>query len=219
MTGPAKRIAVFGVTGAVGGLVVRGALDAGHEVVAHARAPEKIELRHPALRVVGGPLRDDAAVARTVAGADAVVSALGPAPLQRGTPIADGTARIVEAMRHAGVERLVAIATPSAPDPADRRDRRMAAIVGVVRVLAPGPRRDVLRTAEVVRSSGLRWTLARLPMLRGGTGGDDPPPAVRTGPVGDGGGLVLTRAALAAYLLDAATSDRDVGAAPVISDA
>jgi nucleoside-diphosphate-sugar epimerase len=176
------RIAVFGSTGAVGSLVVRRALDAGHEVVAHARSPEKIDLRHPRLHVVGSSLADDVDLARTVAGADAVISALGPTPLQRGTPIGDGTERIVAAMRHAGVDRLVAIATPSAPDPADRRDRRRAAIVGVVRLVAPGPRRDVLRTAEAVRTSGLRWTLARLPMLRGGDGG-----AVRTGPAGHGG--------------------------------
>lgn len=211
------RIAVFGATGAVGGLVVRRALAEGHEVVAHARSPEKVDVRHPALRVVGGPLRDDVSIARAVAGADAVISALGPSPLQRGTPIADGTANVVAAMHHAGVDRLVAIATPSAPDPADRRDLRMAAIVGTVALLAPGPRRDVRRTAEVVRGSGLRWTLARLPMLRGGQD-DGPPPAVRTGPVGDGG-LVLTRSALAAYLVDAATGDRDVGGAPVVSDA
>lgn len=69
-----------------------------------------------------------------------------------------------------------------------------------------------------MRGSGLRWTLARLPMLRGGAD-DGPPPAVRTGPVGGDGGLFLTRSALAAYLVDAATSDRDVGAAPVVSDA
>jgi nucleoside-diphosphate-sugar epimerase len=210
------RIAVFGATGAVGRLVVRGALDAGHEVAAHARSPERLALHHPALRVVGGPLTDDVALARTVAGADAVVSALGPSPLQRGTPIGAGTERIVRAMHHAGVDRLVAIATPTARDPADGRDLRMDAIVTAVRVLAPGPRRDVLRTAEAVRTSGLRWTLARLPMLHGGA--DDDPPAVRTGPVGRSG-LVLARAGLAAYLLDAATTDRDVHAAPVVSDA
>lgn len=211
------RIAVFGATGAVGRLVVRRALDAGHEVVAHARSPEKLGVSHPALRVVASSLTDDVDLARVVAGTDAVISALGPSPLQRGTPIGAGTERIAAAMRHAGVDRLVAIATPSAPDPADGTDRRMAAIVGVVRIVAPGPRRDVLRVAAAVRSSGLRWTLARLPMLRGGDDDGDPP-AVRTGPVG-ASGLWLTRAALAAYLLDAATSDRDVHAAPVVSDA
>ncbi|MDO9407332.1 NAD(P)-dependent oxidoreductase [Patulibacter sp.] len=207
------RIAVFGSTGAVGRLVVRAALAEGHEVVAHARSPQKLGVHHPALRVIGSSLTDDVDVARAVAGADAVISALGPSPLQRGTPIGEGTERIVAAMRHAGVDRLVAIATPTAPDPADGRDLRMAAIVRTVRIVAPGPRRDVLRTADAVRSSGLRWTLARLPMLRGG----DARP-VRTGPVGESG-LLLTRAALAAYLLDAATSDRDVHAAPVVSDA
>lgn len=210
------RIAVFGSTGTVGRLVVRRALAEGHEVVAHARSPERLGVHHHALRIVGSSLHDDADLARTVAGADAVVSALGPSPLQRGTPIGEGTERIVAAMRHAGVDRLVAIATPTAPDPADGRDLRMAAIVRAIRIVAPGPRRDVLRTAEAVRSSGLRWTLARLPMLRGGDDGDAGP--VRTGPVGESG-LVLTRAALAAYLLDAATSDRDVHAAPVVSDA
>lgn len=214
------RIAVFGATGAVGRLVVRGALRDGHEVVAHARYPAKLGIHHPGLRVVAGPLHDEQAVARTIAGADAVISALGPRPIQRGTPVGEGTERIVAAMHHAGVDRLVGIATPTAPDPADGPDALMDTVVAAIRIVAPGPRADVLRTAEAVRSSGLRWTLARLPMLRGGSDPGAPVPAVHTGPVGDeGGGFFLTRSALAAYLLDAATSDRDVGAAPVVSDA
>jgi nucleoside-diphosphate-sugar epimerase len=214
------RIAVFGATGAVGRLVVRRALADGHEVVAHARRPERLGIHHPGLRVVAGPLHDEVSIARTLAGADAVISALGPRPLQRGTPVGEGTERIVAGMHHAGVDRLVAIATPTAPDPADGRDALLDTVVALIRIGAPGPRADVLRITDAVRSSGLRWTLARLPMLRGGDDPAGPAPAVHTGPVGDdGGGFFLTRSALAAYLLDAATSDRDVGAAPVISDA
>lgn len=59
-------------------------------------------------------------VAGAVDGADAVISALGRT-LRRGatgTPVAEGTRNIVEAMKAAGVRRLIGLATPSVADPA-----------------------------------------------------------------------------------------------------
>jgi uncharacterized protein YbjT (DUF2867 family) len=68
-----SRIAVFGATGLTGGLVVRQALAQGHEVVALARDPGRVTLRHPSLRVMGGSPTSAADVERCVQGANAVI--------------------------------------------------------------------------------------------------------------------------------------------------
>ncbi|MDQ3032064.1 MAG: NAD(P)H-binding protein [Myxococcota bacterium] len=91
------KIAVLGSTGQAGSEVVRQALEAGHDARACARRDAGI----PAgARKVIGELDDQAALRRAIAGADAVISVLGPRsewirrrPLIRGVvsaPIAHG---------------------------------------------------------------------------------------------------------------------------------
>merc|ERR1712212_1313439 len=46
------RFALFGATGATGSAFLRQALDDNHEVVALARSPEKIEIKHEKLKVI-----------------------------------------------------------------------------------------------------------------------------------------------------------------------
>ena len=74
------NVTVFGATGAIGAQVVDQLRANGHGVTAYVRNPGKV----PAtwgddVTVVVGEITDAAAIDRAVAGADAVVSALGPA--------------------------------------------------------------------------------------------------------------------------------------------
>jgi len=212
------QLTIFGATGATGRLLVQRALDAGHGVVAYARTPGKLGIEHDRLRVVQGGLDDAAAIGEAVRGADAVISLLGPAGRSPGQPIAAGTRLIVEAMGEHGVRRLVAVATPSARDPRDRFDPRFDPMILAIRVLVGSAYEDIVATAEAVRSSPLDWTLVRIPLLT-----DKPSAAAwRTGYAGlsgDGVGVRLARANLAAFLLSAAEEDRHVGEAPVVSNA
>ena len=119
------RIAVFGATGKVGRLVTEQLLTAGHEVTVLVRTPDKLTIDHPCLAVRIGQLSDAATVRDVVVGSDAVISALGPSLRRgaRGTPVTDGTRSIVAAMQETGVRRFIGLATPSVPDPRDRRSR------------------------------------------------------------------------------------------------
>lgn len=71
------RIVIFGANGATGRLLTRRALDAGHSVVAVTRHPEAFPITGAALTVAEADVRDAAAVAGVVDGADAVLSTLG----------------------------------------------------------------------------------------------------------------------------------------------
>jgi putative NADH-flavin reductase len=211
------KVTVFGATGKIGLLAVSRLLEDGHEVTAFVRSPQKLGVVAAAADVVAAELDDEAAIREAIDGADAVISALGPPidPFLRGTPLTDGTRRIVAAMHDAGVRRLVALATVSVPDPRDRPgllDRLLPIAIGL---LIPGALREVQGITEVVSTSDLDWTVARIfaPV--------DVPAnhTVQAGFLGrDAIGVEMSRADIAHFLVDQIT-DRDfVGAAPAISN-
>jgi putative NADH-flavin reductase len=210
------HLTIFGGTGATGILLVRQTLQAGHLVTAFARNPARLALTHPRLTVVPGQLTDAATIEEAVRDADAVVSVLGPSMVPvAGTPIADGTATIVGAMRTTGVRRFVASATVSVTDPRDVRAPAVRALVTVVRRLTPHAYADVVGTGRAVTNSGLDWTLVRVPLLRN---------RARTGRVEVGylrkeTGLFLSRANFAHFMLGQVTDTAWIGEAPVIADA
>src|SRR4051812_32233765 len=103
------QLVVLGATGRTGGLVVGQALGRGHQVVAYVRRPEALTER-PGLRVVGGELTDQPALAAAMTGSDAALCALGPTGI-KGLVGADLMRRtlptVAGAMTAAGVRRLV----------------------------------------------------------------------------------------------------------------
>jgi putative NADH-flavin reductase len=201
------RITVFGATGKMGHLLIRQALDAGHAVTAYARNPERLDIAHPSLSVLAGQLDSDEALLAAVQGADAVIEGVGA--------VSDGTRHIIAAMDNSGVRRLVAVSTCSVPDPQDLPDAKLRALVRFVKLAAPGPYREVRRAAEIVRASGLDWTLVRVAKL------NDKKPAgqIKAGYYGHGDvGLSITRADMAAFLLDQATNLTYLHQAPAISN-
>ena len=211
------KVTVFGATGKIGALVLRRLLEDGHEVTAFVRSPGKLGVAASAVDVVAAELTDEDAIAEAVAGADAVISALGPPidPFVRGTPLTDGTRRIVAAMHACGVRRLVALATVSVPDPRDR-PRLLDRLVPIgIGLLIPGALREVQGISEVVATSELDWTVARIfaPI--------DVPAnhTVRAGFLGrDSVGVEMSRADIADFLVDQISSEDFVGAAPAISN-
>lgn len=103
------RLAVFGGTGRTGRRLVEAALSAGHEVVMLARDPARVAAR-PGLTVVAGDVLDPVTVARTVAGADAVLATLGGGTrTEPGRARSDGMRHIAAAMAAHGVRRVVAL--------------------------------------------------------------------------------------------------------------
>ena len=94
------RVAVLGGSGRIGRDVLTWALAAGHEVAALARDPASLP-GAAGLTVITGDATDAGAVAEVLAGADAVVSALGPRGAQ--TPGASGHSGQGDRHRHGKV--------------------------------------------------------------------------------------------------------------------
>lgn len=208
---------MFGATGKIGRLVVERLLDEGHRVTALVRSPGKLTVEDPALEVVVAELDDAPAIRKVVDGADAVISALGPPidPLLAGAPLTEATGTIVAAMHEFGVRRLIALSTVSVPDPRDRPSLVERLVPVGIGLLIPGALREVQGIGEVVTTSGLDWTLARM------TAPVDVPSngTLRAGFLGrDDVGTPMARTDVAAFLVDQLTDDRFVGAAPAISN-
>jgi uncharacterized protein YbjT (DUF2867 family) len=197
------KLTIFGGSGRTGQLLVRRALEAGHEVTVLARAPGKIAFSDPKLRVLAGDIHDAPAVAGAVAGADAVINLVSGAAAAR---------NVVAAMTAAGPRRLLSTIGAGVGDPADKPGAADRLISGLIKTLARKTWDDALAQAETVRRSGLDWTLVRVGRLT-----DGPPAGARAGYLGRAGNS-LTRADLADWLLAQLTSDAFVGQAPVVSN-
>src|SRR5215475_11753908 len=122
------KLTIFAASGGVGRQLLQQAVAAGHDVKAVVRNPAKLagELAGEKVRVVTADLGapDPAVLESAVAGADAVLSALGPHTNADAGIAAPGTAAIITAMRTAGVRRIVAIsASPVATTPSPARPR------------------------------------------------------------------------------------------------
>jgi uncharacterized protein len=101
------HLALYGASGNSGSRILTELLTRGHQVTAIARDPAKLTPR-PGLSVVQGDLASVSGIAATIKGTDAVVSAYAPPPddTDQLLPV---TERLVEAVKQAGVPRLLIV--------------------------------------------------------------------------------------------------------------
>ena len=188
------RVVVLGITGRTGHIVVDLALERGMDVVALVRH-EPESLPDPRVAVTVLDLREQDAIAPELAGADAVVSAIGPVTGVTVAEVSEATQAVVDAMVRAGVRRIVAAANGKVLTNDDVR--------GEYANVAAEHRRD----AAILAASGLDWTVLAAPFLTDEAATGD----VATAVDGKPPARSLTRADFAATLLDALHRDEWVG--------
>jgi putative NADH-flavin reductase len=212
------RLAILGASGRIGSHVLSWALTSGHEVTALARNPGSLT-RNPGsnpgsagLTVIAGGATDASAVAEAVAGADAVLSALGPRGAKTPALLATAARAIVAAMDKAGPRRLICVSAAGAFIQGDPDTGRLIKVI-LPRVLAK-PFADVREMEAAVAASDLDWTLVRATRLvdTAGTGHyrvrPDFPPV---------GGGKIARADVAHFMAAALTESTWVRARPALA--
>lgn len=170
------KLTIIAATGGIGRQLLEQATAAGHDVTAVVRDPSR--LPSTTARVVTVDLaRDTAALQNAVAGADAVLSGLGARTKADEGIATRGTRAIVDAMRATGSTRLVVVsAAPigTVPSPAIPHPPTHDAGDGffmrhlfsrIPKVLFRHHYADLATMEDVVRASGLDWTVARPPKL------------------------------------------------------
>jgi putative NADH-flavin reductase len=170
MTEAAKTVLVMGASSGIGLAVTQLALERGYAVRALARSAAGIALSHPLLTRQPGDACNAPDVARALAGVDAVVQALGvPAgPRMVTGPVtlfSAATRVLLPAMAAAGVRRLITITGFGAGD--SRTAISPLQRVGFMLVFGRAyADKDIQE--QLIRASGLDWTLVRPGVLTNG---------------------------------------------------
>jgi putative NADH-flavin reductase len=162
------KLTILGATGATGTCLTEQALAAGHEVTVVVRDPARLAVpAHQRLRILTADVMDPAAISPAVAGADAVISAVGPRGTGPTTVIQDSVHSIIQAMQKTGTGRLLEVSGSVVADEGESPYLRY--------LLKPAARRtflrhvcaDMRRGEDEIRASNLDWTIFRPPSLTG----------------------------------------------------
>ena len=170
------RLTIIAATGGIGQQILEQALTGGHEVMAVVRDPAKLSRPVNAIAVdLGAPVHG--LLEKAVQGADAVLSGLGPRSSADAGIASRGTLALIDAMHVTGARRLVVVsaapigtvASPARPkppkhDPGDGFFMRH--LFGPMTKAALRKQYEDLAIMEdIVRESGLDWTIVRPPRL------------------------------------------------------
>lgn len=191
------RLTVFGATGGTGREIIKQALEAGHEVVAYVRNPAKLSQTAERLTVVQGEMNQPEKIRKAVAGADAVISALGPVNNKPERPLTAGMQNIINAMQRENVNRLIATTGAGVEAPEDKPPLVGKVIGMALRLFAKNVLLDSQGMVDAVQNSDLDWTVIRAPRLTDGPKTE----RVKVGYAGQGPGTMLTRADYAYFII------------------
>ena len=103
------KLTIFAATGGIGRQLLEQAVAAGHDVTAVARNPRNLPATQARVVTADLAATDAAALQGAVAGADAVLSALGARTKADTGVAARGTKAITEAMQASGVRRVIVV--------------------------------------------------------------------------------------------------------------
>lgn len=169
------KVLVIGASRGIGLETVKAALRAGHSVRALARSAARIPVQDPGLDKVSGDALDRDTIRNALQDADVVIQTLGvnyaPRFIFEGTTLFSESTRImVDAMKAAGVKRLITVTGLGAGDSRGHGGLLYDAVVFPLLLKRVYDDKDVQEW--IVRSSGLDWTIVRPGLLtnRSGTG-------------------------------------------------
>jgi putative NADH-flavin reductase len=209
------KLTIFAATGGIGRQILEQAVDAGHDVTAVVRHPQKLpgELSSQ-VSVVSADLAapDLSTLTAAVQGSDGVLSGLGPRSNADAGIAAQGTRAMVAAMRAAGARRIVVVSaapigtvpSPGRPNPPKHDPGDGFIMQHLLNPLVKTALRkhyaDLAQMEDILRDSGLDWTAVRPPRLT-----DKPLTGTYRTAHGQNlrRGLVISRADVAHYMLRA----------------
>jgi len=206
-----QRILIVGATGGTGRQLVAQALERGYTVTALARNPSRLPVTHARLTVVRGDVLDAASVDAALHGQDAVLSALGHNRYLGPTRILSrGTGHLLKAMEAQGVSRFVCETSLGLGDSAFRLG--LFYTFFLIPVILPFYFWDKTRQERMIAASRVPFVIVRPGALTNGA---------KRGVVRHGAGIGnalwavrISRADVAAFMLDQLDSDAYVGSSP-----
>ncbi|MEZ4767957.1 MAG: NAD(P)H-binding protein [Caldilineales bacterium] len=205
------KLVVFGASSKSGLEVIKQGLAAGHQIVAFVRDPAKLGPPAPGVAVVQGDAGNAAQVEAALAGQEAVITLIGPPGGGPRSVAAPTTENILNAMKTHGLRRLVVASVAGIPAPGDSRGALAGVIGGAIKLFMRDAYADREEQMALLQASDLDWVAIRLPRLT-----DDPASGYELDFPNPSPSLAVSRADLAAAMLDQVTDDSWLRKAPII---
>ena len=160
------KVAILGAAGKTGSVLTAQALADGHEVLALARSPEKIESDDPRIEKRAADAWNLQSIVAALEGAEAVVTSVGAARLSDRLPKLSTTAHaaVIAGMRAHGCRRLLVISSIGAARNVRRKGWRRNLYVYLRRDYY----QDMYEMEQQVLAAGLDATVLRAPRLTSG---------------------------------------------------
>jgi putative NADH-flavin reductase len=155
------KLVVLGATGGIGLEIVKQAVKRGHAVTAFVRSPERLEEFRDRINIVRGSLLNSDELGHVLEEQDAVLSAFGPRdPKANGNLLQSFANALTCAMLHSATQRVIVVSVAFL-----FKDMIIPPAYLVGRLFFGHHVADATAMEEIVRKSGLDWTIVRPPQL------------------------------------------------------
>ncbi|MBI5430884.1 MAG: NAD(P)H-binding protein [Nitrosomonadales bacterium] len=206
-------IAIFGGSGATGKALISDAVSKGLRVRALARKSGSIDFAPDRVEVLAGSPSNAENVLSAMRGCAAVICVFGPRPPYADIFCESATATIVGAMRQLGIARLICQTGGMIGDYSANRTLPFQWMTDMFKRRSPQVARDREGQENVVKRSGLDWTIVKPPRLTDGKakGSWQAGPDIRVGMLSS-----IARGDLADFLVEETLYPQHIGQAVFI---
>jgi putative NADH-flavin reductase len=163
-----ETIALLGGTGMAGGYILREALVQGYAVRVLTRSADKLAYLGNRVTVIEGDARDPRTIDTLLSGSDVVISAIGPrrnSQDARDKLTSTVSGHIADAMPEHDIDRYIIVTGAAVNLPGDRRNFQGWLMRQLARLRYPALVADRQQEYQVLRDSGVDWTLVRCPII------------------------------------------------------
>jgi putative NADH-flavin reductase len=163
-----NKIIVFGATGGTGLQVVQQALSAGYKATVVVRNPDAFTISHKNLEVIKGDVLQPGTFENSFNCKDAIISCLGSKAMRQTVIYSKGISNIINAMRKAGINRVVCISAGAAVIPPKSSFLIKFVVKNTLQRIFRYMYADMLLMEKILSESNLNWTVIRAPRLTNG---------------------------------------------------
>ncbi|EEL50656.1 MULTISPECIES: SDR family oxidoreductase [Bacillus cereus group] len=207
-----NKIAIIGANGKAGKYFVTQALKEGYFVRILTRNPQKFKISHKLLEVVQGDARDISAIRQLLQGCNAVINAVGQ-PKKESYIFSTVTNHILEVMEEYRIKRYILISGGSMDVQGDVKSILNKIGAMLFRVFLSDMMKDKYKELQLVRDSGVNWTIVRLPFVIDGEGIGKIKESLRDLP-----GITIQNGDIAPFVIKQIQDEMHIGKCPFISN-
>ncbi|MFW6363826.1 MAG: NAD(P)-dependent oxidoreductase [Spirochaeta sp.] len=161
-------IMIIGASGRSGKAVTQELLKRGHKVRGLVRKKERYGTPEEGVTLIEGDSLDYASMKEAAAGADVIVSTMGPVRNSPAHLMQQSAEHTIAAAKAAGIQRVIWMSGAGVKDSRDEKSISRPIIRGIMKIVAGSVLKDSEAGYKVITGSDLDYTILRAPILKDG---------------------------------------------------